>query len=167
MKKLLMAAVLLCASTVIFAQNQERRGGNRQFNPEEFAKRQTEWMKTELKLTDKQTKQVDSINLVYAKKQQELFPPRQNDADGSQTQQTDEERQAAREKRMKQMQELNEKKEAAFAKVLTKEQLETYKKKAEEMRSQFGRGRRGEGGGQPQGESSSGSRPTRPSRNSN
>jgi Spy/CpxP family protein refolding chaperone len=163
MKKVLMLAVLLCASTVIFAQNEERReGGRREFNPEDFAKRQTEWMKKELSLTDAQTKKVDSINLVFAKKQQEQFANRQRGGEN----QTDAERQAAREKRMKEMQDLNAKRDSAYAKVLTKEQLETYKKKSEEMRSQFG-GRRGEGrGNRPDGAPAEGStRPARPSRN--
>lgn len=135
-----MLAVLLCASTVIFAQ--EQRGERRQFDPAETAKRQTEWMKTELKLTDKQVAPVDSINLVYAKKQGELFQNRDGD----------------REARRQAMTDLNTKKEAALGKVLTKEQLETYKKRVQE-----GFGRRG---GNRDG-NSSGQRQTRPSRNTN
>jgi Spy/CpxP family protein refolding chaperone len=156
MKNVLMVAVLLCASTVMFAQNQGR-GGDRQFDPEEFAKRQTEWMKQELNLTESQTKKVDSINVVFAKKQQEMFQNRRNNDENA----SEADRQAAREKRMKEMQDMNDKKEAALAKVLTKEQLETYRKKSEEMRSQFGR-RGGQGSGRPEG----GDRPARPSRNS-
>ena len=40
-----------------------------QRTPEERAKRESDWMKTDLALTDKQIPQVDSINLKYAKKQ--------------------------------------------------------------------------------------------------
>jgi hypothetical protein len=137
MKKFLFVAFLLSASTVMFAQNQ---GGQRQFDPAESAKRQTEWMKTELKLTAKQVAPVDSINLVYAKKQAELFQNRDGD----------------REQRRQAMTELNTKKEAALSKVLTKEQLETYKKQAQERMGRRGGNR-----------DSGGNRETRPSRNSN
>jgi Spy/CpxP family protein refolding chaperone len=124
MKKIVLLALVLFSSTVIFAQSEGR--GNRQFNAEESAKRQTEWMKKELKLTETQIAPVDSINLLYAKKQQELFQNRDTDRD----------------KRRQAFTELTTKKNEAFAKVLTKEQLETYKKKSEEMLS-----RRQEGNG--------------------
>jgi Spy/CpxP family protein refolding chaperone len=117
MKKIALFVLLLFSSTVIFAQSEGR--GNRQFNAEEYAKRQTEWMKKELSLTETQIAPVDSINLLYAKKQQELFQNGGTDRD----------------KRRQAIAELTTKKNEAFAKVLTKEQLETYKKKSEELLS--------------------------------
>jgi len=79
-------------------------------------------MKTELKLTDTQAASVDSINLVYAKKQGELF--QQGGGGGD--------REAMREK----MTALNAEKEKAFAATLTEEQLAKYK---ENPRGGFGR----------------------------
>ncbi|MDR1779389.1 MAG: DUF4890 domain-containing protein [Tannerella sp.] len=114
MKKVLMIGLLLCASTVIFAQGPG--GGMR--DPAEMAKRQTDWMKSELKLSDEQTVAVDAINVSYSKKMQEMFA-------GGPGGDFDE----MREKMTK----LNADKEAELAKVLTAEQLETYKKKAAEM----------------------------------
>ncbi|MDR1783855.1 MAG: DUF4890 domain-containing protein [Dysgonamonadaceae bacterium] len=126
MKKLIFAAFILSISAVTFAQPP----GGGQFSPEDMAKRQTEWMKTELKLTDAQIAPVDSINLVYAKKQGELF--QQGGGGGD--------REAMREK----MTALNAEKEKAFAAVLTEEQLKKYK---ENPRAGFGGGRRGGQGG--------------------
>jgi len=128
MKKLVLVAFLFCVTTAIFAQPGQ---GRPQFNPEDMAKRQTEWMTKELSLTDAQVAPVDSINLVYAKKQAELFKP-------------DGDREAMREK----MTALNAEKEKAFAAVLTEEQLKKYKESA---RGMFGGGRRGNGDGQGQG----------------
>ncbi|MDR1563154.1 MAG: DUF4890 domain-containing protein [Dysgonamonadaceae bacterium] len=155
-------AVLLCLSTVIYAQNQrERRGpGNGNFDPQNAAKRQTEWMTKELNLNEKQTKRVDSINVAFAKKQQEMFQNRERNENVS-----NEQRQAAREKLSKKMRELNAQKEAAVAKVLSKEQLELYRKKAQEMSQQRGQGnRRPQNNQQEQKENN---RTTRPSRNTN
>ncbi|MDR1762617.1 MAG: DUF4890 domain-containing protein [Dysgonamonadaceae bacterium] len=127
MKKFLLMALLLCGSTVMFSQRPGGGPGGGQFSPEDFAKRQTEWMTKELNLTDAQIAPVDSVNLLYAKKQQELFKP-------------DGDREAMREA----MQTINAEKEAAFAKILTEEQFKTYKEKSREM---FGR--RGNGENRP------------------
>ncbi|MDR2468963.1 MAG: hypothetical protein LBD27_00565 [Tannerella sp.] len=120
MKKfvLLMAGCLACM--VLHAQEPQsggRRGeGGRRFSAEEVAKRTTEWMTQELKLTEAQIAPVDSINLLFAKAQQILFQSAQND----------------REKIRESMTALNKEKETALSAVLTKEQLELYRKKLTE-----------------------------------
>jgi hypothetical protein len=159
MKKVFIAAVLLSVSTVIFAQNGGERSGRGRFDAAEVAKRQTEWMKKELSLNGKQIKSVDSINVVFAKKQQALFQNRERNENLS-----DSERQAARENRMKQMQELNARKETALAEVLTAEQLEIYRKKSGEMFRQNGRSNHdgsGVAGGQREGDRQHRIRPSR------
>lgn len=126
MKKIVLTAVLLLSmSALIFAQ--QPRGGNRS-TPEEMAKRTTEWMTAELKLTPEQVVKVDSINLVFAKKQAEQF---QNGPGGD------------REARMAAAQKLNSEKEVALKPVLSKEQMEAYKKALEERRNRPGGGGRG------------------------
>ncbi|MDR1738574.1 MAG: DUF4890 domain-containing protein [Candidatus Symbiothrix sp.] len=120
MKKSVFTALLLCASTMIFAQPGQRG----QVNPEEMAKRQTERMKTELKLSDEQVVLVDSINVAYAKKQAELF------------QSSGDDREAMREKMMA----LNTEKNKAIEAVLTEEQVKKFK---ESNAQRMGGGRNG------------------------
>lgn len=123
MKRFLLVAVcLLVVSVSIFAQQGNRR------SPEENAKRTTEWMSSELKLTPEQITPVDSINLVFAKAQAKLFETANGDFS------------SVREA----MQKLNEEREKAYAKFLTKEQLEAYKKLYQErMRNRGGNRNRG------------------------
>lgn len=51
---------------------QPPQGDRPQRTLEERAKRESEWMKTSLELTESQLLQIDTINLKYAKKQMEL-----------------------------------------------------------------------------------------------
>ncbi|GHT50235.1 hypothetical protein FACS189440_17290 [Bacteroidia bacterium] len=128
MKKFLFTAVLLLSMvTLTFAQGP---GGGNRLTPEESAKRQTEWMKTELKLTADQVVKVDSINLVFAKRQAELFQKAQNGGDRTQMRED--------------FQKLAEEQAKALELVLTKEQMEAYKKRLETQRAN--RGNRGGGG---------------------
>ena len=117
MKKILLVIVCLFVVLATVSAQQGNRG-NRGGTPEENAKRTTEWMKTELKLTAKQVAPVDSINLVIAKAQAKL----RESANGN----------------FSSMREANQKLEddrvKAFEKVLTKEQLEGYKKQMQERR---------------------------------
>lgn len=98
MKKSIVFLGLMMASSVIFAQ--------RKFDPQAMAARQTEKMKTELTLDDKQYASVKSINDEFANKQQAL---RGNSA-------------LSREDKMKQMKALGMEKNDAIKKVLTADQ---------------------------------------------
>jgi hypothetical protein len=127
MKKIAFLAFLMLTTTLVFAQRPEgerRMGGGRQFSAEEIAKRNTDWMTKDLNLEKGQIAPVDSINLLYAKAQLTMFQA----VDGD------------REKIREAMKELGVKKEEALSAVLTKEQLDLYKKKVSERANRgFGR----------------------------
>lgn len=80
-------------------------------DPEKAAGKQTEWMKTELSLSDEQTAKVETINLNYSKKKKEL-----------------------REQMRQQMKSLEQEKQKELSDVLTKEQLEKYETRKAEMK---------------------------------
>lgn len=80
-------------------------------DPEKAAGKQTEWMKTELSLSDEQTAKLETINLNYAKKKKEL-----------------------REQMRQQMKSLDQEKQKEISGVLTKEQLEKYEARKAEMK---------------------------------
>jgi hypothetical protein len=122
MKQILLMSIILLVSLSSFAQ-----GGGQRMTVEDRAKRTTDWMKTELKLTEQQIVPVDSINLLYAKTQQLLFQAAEGDRD----------------KVRESMTGLEKEKENALSKVLTSSQLETYKAKTKEMMENF----RNRGGG--------------------
>ena len=133
MKKVLFVSIcLLLASAAAFAQQGQRT----QRTPEEMAKRQTERMTADLKLTPEQVAPVDSINLVFAQARAKVFEKANGDFA------------SVRED----MQKLSALQLEAFGKVLTDDQLATYKKQMEERRQRGpggqggGEGRRGEGG---------------------
>jgi hypothetical protein len=86
-------------------------GDRPQRTPEERAKRETEWMKTDLTLTEKQIPLVDTINLKYAKKLNEL-----------RKQMEGQDREAMRPK----MQELQTQKNEELKPVLTEDQMKKY-----------------------------------------
>ncbi|MDR1719051.1 MAG: DUF4890 domain-containing protein [Dysgonamonadaceae bacterium] len=139
MKRFSLMAMVLLFSFSLFAQEQQgsrpaRQGGQpgrgQRMTVEERAKQQTTWMKEELKLKDNQVAKVDSINLVFTKTQQVLFQSSEGD----------------REKIRESMAGLEKEKEAALGKVLTSEQLATYKTKVKEMATQ--RNNRGGGDGE-------------------
>ncbi|GHT58726.1 hypothetical protein AGMMS50239_03840 [Bacteroidia bacterium] len=88
----------------------------RNFSAEEIAKRNTDWMKKDLNLKEAQIAPVDSINLLYAKAQLALFQSANGD----------------REKIREAMTKLGVKKEESLTPVLTKEQLNLYKKRVSE-----------------------------------
>jgi hypothetical protein len=117
--------LLIITGSFAFAQRPEGGRGGGQFSAEEIAKRNTDWMKTDLNLTETQIAPVDSINLLYAKAQLVLFQSANGD----------------REKIREAIRELGAKKEESLAPVLTKEQLELYKKKVTERGNRgFNRG---------------------------
>ena len=123
MKRILYVTVcLFIISATAFAQ--QRGGGAFGGTPEENAKRTTERMTTELKLTAAQVPQVEAINLSMAKERAQLMEKAGGDFTSVRAD----------------MQKLNEKTEAALTKVLTKEQLDLYKQQAAQRQ-------RGGGGG--------------------
>jgi len=131
MKKCLFAFVCLLAVTL--SVSAQPGGGQRvQRSPEENAKRMTERMTTELKLTPEQVTPVDSINLVFAKAQAQLFEKANGDFA------------SVRED----MQKLNALRLEAYGKVLTQDQLDAYKKMMEERMRNRGP-REGQGGDRP------------------
>jgi len=135
MKRFFLAIVcVLVVSLTVSAQ--QGRGGN-QRTPEENAKRQTERMTTDLKLTPEQVAPVDSINLVFAQARAKLIEK----ANGDFASVRDD------------MQKLSALQLEAYGKVLTDDQLATYKKQMEERRQ---RGPGGQGGGQGRGDGGNG-----------
>ncbi len=124
MKRTIMfTAAIFCLAMVAGAQQQGQRGGT----PEERVKRQTEWMKTELKLTDAQMAKVDSI---YLASEKETAALREKITD--------------RQERREAMRPIMEKRQAALKTVLTEEQLKKVQERAPQGRRQGGGG-----GGQP------------------
>lgn len=128
MKKILLLSVFT-VFTLSIALAQPPQGRQR-LTVEERAKRTTDWMKTELALTQEQVAPIDSINLLYTKAQQVLFQSSEGD----------------RSKIRESMSALENEKQTALSKVLTPKQLEDYKKRIEEMRNN--RGERNRDGGQ-------------------
>ena len=120
MKKIVF--VFVCALIVSVTGFAQQRGGT----PQEMANRQTEWMKTELKLTAEQVTQVEAINLSIAKERAAMMEKAGGDFGSIRDD----------------MQKLNEKTEAELTKVLTQEQLEAYKKQAAQRRGPGGGGNR-------------------------
>lgn len=116
--------VVLFLTTTIFAAAQPQGGGQGKATPEERAKRITEVMKTELNLTAAQETKVSSINLKYAKKNEEA----RNFADTAQ--------------RRKSLTALDTQKDFELKGVLTADQYKSYLKFKEEMKA-----RRKQGGG--------------------
>ena len=116
-RNLLLAAVLMFVCTFSYAQN----NGRQRMTVEERAKRTTEWMQKELKLSDDQVKKVEPINLSFAKATQELREKTSRD-----------DRKGMREA----MEKLGKERDEALAKVLTEEQMKLYKEKMKERESQ-------------------------------
>jgi len=110
MKKIalfLMLTVFISGS--VFAQQRQRS------TPEERAKRQTETLVKELKLTKEQETKVYEINLKYAQPRTDSSTP------------------ADREKRREEMRKSMDERDAAIKEVLTDDQKVKYEKHAKEM----------------------------------
>ncbi|WP_319480782.1 hypothetical protein [uncultured Draconibacterium sp.] len=128
MKRLaFLLVVVLIGTTVAMAQN---RGGQRQFNPEEMAKRQTEQFKTELKLNDTQAEKMEKV---LQKSYKEMSTLREE-------MRAEEDRTKMREK----MTEWRTNQQKEIKKILTDEQFVKYEKLMEERRANR---RGGPGGG--------------------
>ncbi len=125
MKKILFIAFIVIAS---FAMAQP--GGN--FNPEERAKRQTEYLTKELDLSKDQAKKVEAINIKYSKKMMGIFSKMRDSGNFD--------REAMMEKRATLQKEQNKE----MAAVLDDGQMKKYKKYLEERAN---RSRNRQGGG--------------------
>ncbi|MDR0231856.1 MAG: DUF4890 domain-containing protein [Dysgonamonadaceae bacterium] len=127
MKKIgMLLSFVLLSISVVFSQLPQSGGGQR-ITVEERAKKITEWMTTELDLTQEQIHPVDSVNLLFAKVQQSYFQAVDGDWD----------------KLREAMITLEKEKENALSKILTEEQLENYKTKVQEIVNNRGsRGKR-------------------------
>ena len=137
MRKLLFVVVSLLIGLATLSA-QPGQGGGQRFGgtPEEQAKRSTDMMKDSLKLTAKQIAPVDSINLIYAKASTKLRETMMSEGGNF-------DRAAFTEQSTK----LEDARIKSLEKVLTKVQLDAYKKQVEARRArmqQFG----GQGGGQ-------------------
>uniref|UniRef100_UPI0032164B02 hypothetical protein n=1 Tax=uncultured Draconibacterium sp. TaxID=1573823 RepID=UPI0032164B02 len=127
MKKIgLVIMIVVFGMTISLAQN---RGGQRSFDPEERAKRQTEQLTELLGLDKAQAKKVHELNLKAGKEMSEMRQGMQSGGD----------REAMREKMM----EARKKQNAEMKKILSADQYKKYEKYLEERRSQ----RRSPGGG--------------------
>ncbi|MEI6683976.1 MAG: hypothetical protein WCO44_15200 [Bacteroidota bacterium] len=108
-----LAALFIFSVSSVYAQgNGMGRGGA---TPEERAKRQTERMKEELKLTPAQEPKAEAINLKYAKKVEDVRKITDTAV------------------QRKSLLELNKQKTAELKAVLTPDQLKTYQKIMQEM----------------------------------
>lgn len=88
------------------------------FNPEDMAKRESEWMKKELSLTEKQIPVVDSLNIAIAKQRQQVFETNQGNFDAIRPE----------------MNKITALAEKNLKEVLSKEQFDIYLKKRDENR---------------------------------
>jgi len=130
MKKVLFGFICLLALSFSVSAQPGQGGNRQQRTPEESAKQYTETLKTTLNLTARQVAPVDSVNLVYAKAVAKLRENSNGDF------------QSMREPMTK----LEDQRTAAFAKILTDEQVQAYKKYLADRPQRGGQG--GQGGGQ-------------------
>ena len=128
MKKLaLLVWVVLLGTTISIAQN---LGGQRNFDPEEMAKRQTEELTKVLDLDKSQVKKVSELNMKAADQMAEM---RKEMAGGN----------GDREAMRQQMGEMRKKQNAEMKKILSDDQYKKYQKYLEERRSRRGGGQGG------------------------
>jgi len=118
MKAILVNVLFLI--TFLFAGNVIWGQKKTSSTPEERATKLTEWMKTNLQLSGDQVTQVQTLNLKYANKTQEL-----------QTQSL------SRKQKMQILKDNDKAKDAELKNVLTTEQYNNYQVKKEEIRKQM------------------------------
>ena len=150
MKRFLAIAMLLCATTAIFAQNGRRPDRwEREFNPETFAKMQTERLHRVVELDSIQYQAVFLINYADALTMQDSMMVWRERAEGGKPARPTEEQMKAQEKIRR---EREEARNEQLKQILTPEQFEKYVKYREESekrmkeRRKRGRERRGERG---------------------
>ena len=124
MKKLFYAlffAGFVLLSSLVYAQEKH-------YSPEQKAEKMTEWMKTNLGLSDEQLPKVQALNLEYAKMNAAL-------KSGTNSQ----------EEKMAQMKKNMEEKDAKLKTILTADQFKTYEVKKADMKEEIKK--KSEGGG--------------------
>ena len=119
-----MSILLLGSTTQLKAQPQ-----NKSFNAEDMSKMQTERMKKDLNLSDKQTDDVSTINLKFAKKME----MQRKNSNGN------------RETMREQMMTMRKEKNAALQKILSNDQYEKMLEIEAERRKKYNRGPGGPG----------------------
>ena len=112
------------------AMSMAQPGGQRNMDPEEMAKRQTEQLKEALGLNEDQEKKVYDLNLENAKKRAEMFEEMRESGSGFE---------GMRDK----MEALREDENKKMKAILTDEQWTKYEKYMEERRNRRGQGRPG------------------------
>lgn len=133
MKKTMLFITALC---VLFTANinaQQRQGGQR-MSPEERVKQHVESLKKELKLDEKQEKEVLTLLTDSSKKRGEMFQKNREGGD--------------REAMRKEMTKMQEEENAAMKKILTEEQYKSYTALLEKQRKEMEQRRNERGGGQ-------------------
>jgi periplasmic protein CpxP/Spy len=139
MKLKVLFTSLLIAFAVIASYAQPPQGGGqgRRMDPEKMAKSQTDRMVEDLKLNDKQTTEVQAINLKYSKKMGEIFQAGAGQGD--------------REANRKKMDEMNIQKNAELKKVFTAEQYKKYEELEKQRQEERGKRTGERPGGAPGG----------------
>jgi len=134
--KIFVIAMLLATgvATANAQQQQKQNAPQPRLTPVEMANKQSEKMATELKLDEKQKKEVADINLKYAKLRDEVFKANQGN----------------KEVLHSKMKEMNDQKKAELKKVLTADQFAQFQAWEKKLREERKQGRQsGEGGSQP------------------
>lgn len=139
--------MVLCMASLSLLQaqgpgeGQGRRGGMRNIEPADMAKRQTERMTEDFALSEAQIPEVEAVNLKYAEMTKATMEENSDDRQAMRGLMTD-----IKAKRMK-----------AMKAVLTKEQYKAFRKaEIERQEARQNRGPRGEGGGRPGGQAGPG-----------
>lgn len=112
--------VLLAAATLTLHANAQASQQMKNSTPEERAQKMTDWMKTNLQLTDEQASGVHAINLKYANENESL-------KDGS----------AARRAKYRKYKESQAAKDQELKGALTPEQFNTYLSKKKELQDKM------------------------------
>lgn len=115
MKRIVLIS-FICCSIIMEAKSQEFGS---KYTPEERAKIQNEWMRENLQLANDQIVKIESLNLQYAKKMEEVKKIK------------------GRFSQLKAARSIGEEKDKELKEVLTKDQFNIYEDKKEELRSKM------------------------------
>lgn len=113
MKRIVLISFILCS--IIMGANAQEAGSK--YTPEERAQIQNEWMKEQLQLTGDQIPQIESLNLEYAQKMEEV------------------KKMNGRLSQLKAARNIGDEKDGKLKEILTKDQFNSYQDKKKELRS--------------------------------